>query len=104
MTITTAPAKDVGKHVEHKFDKPKIPYKDQVKGFRMHDDGRELILDRRHIAFAIPLKEAPDTSTVIGLKGSRPIVVATPYAEIVTWWLGKDRPPTPPATSKTNGK
>jgi hypothetical protein len=68
----------------------------------MHDDDRELILDRRHIAFAIPLKEAPDSSTVIGLKGSKPIVVTTPYAEVVKWWLGKDAPPTPPA--KANRK
>jgi hypothetical protein len=80
-----------------RFDKPKIPYREQVRGFRMHDDDRELVLDRRQIAFAIPLKEEPETSTVIGLKGSRPIVVTTPYPDIVKWWLGKDAPPTPPA-------
>jgi hypothetical protein len=50
--------------------------------------------------FAIPMKEAPETSTVIGLKGSKPIVVTTPYPEIVAWWLGKDAPPTPPAKAK----
>ena len=94
-TATTAP-----EHRERRFEQPKVPFKDQIKGFRMHDDDRELILDRRHVAFAIPLKEAPETSTVIGLKGSRPIVVTTPYAEIVKWWLGKDAPPTPPAKAK----
>jgi hypothetical protein len=90
-STTTAPKP------ERRYDRPKVPYKDQLKGFRMHDDDRELILDRRHVAFAIPMKEAPDTSTVVGLKLSRPIVVATPYPEIVKWWLGKDAPPTPPA-------
>ena len=65
----------------------------------MHDDDRELILDRRHIAFAIPLMEEPDTSTIVGLKGSKPIVVRTSYVEIVRWWLGKDAPPTPPASA-----
>jgi hypothetical protein len=96
--ITTTPARVT----ERRSDKSKIPYREQVRGFRMHDDDRELILDRRQIAFAVPLKEEPATSTVIGLKGSRPIVVTTPYADIVKWWLGKDTPPTPPA--KANGK
>src|SRR5262245_30421341 len=90
-TATTAPA-DAGK---------RIPYREQIRGFRMHEDDRELILDRRQIAFAIPMKESPQTSTVIGLKGSKPIVVTTSYREVVSWWLGKDAPPVPPAK---NGK
>jgi hypothetical protein len=100
MTTTATPADATTER--RRSDRPKFPYREQVRGFRMHDDDRELILDRRQIAFAIPLKEAPDTSTVIGLKGARPIVVTTPYTEIVKWWLGKDEPPVPPA--KANGK
>ena len=74
-----------------------MPFKDQVKGFRMQDDDRPVILDRRHIAFAVPLKGAPEAATIVGLKGSRPIVVTTHYAEVAKWWLGKDAPPIPPA-------
>jgi hypothetical protein len=99
MTTTTAPPNGV---LEKRSGKPKIPYKEQIRGFRMRDDDRELILDRRQIAFAIPLKEEPAGATVIGLKASKPIVVATPYSDIVEWWLGKDAPPTPPARANAN--
>lgn len=99
MTTATAALKGT---VDMRSAKPKIPYKEQIRGFRMHDDDREFILDRRQIAFAIPFKQEPARATVIGLKASKPIVVATPYSEIVQWWLGKDAPPTPPARANGN--
>jgi hypothetical protein len=100
--MTTTPTDATTERRERRSDRPKIPYREQVRGFRMHDDDRELILDRRHIAFATPYREEPEISTVLGLKGSKPVVVRTAYAEIVKWWLGKDAPPVPPA--KVNGK
>jgi hypothetical protein len=36
ISITTAPERR-----ERRFDKPKLPYREQVRGFRMHDDNRE---------------------------------------------------------------
>lgn len=79
---------------ERRFDRPKVPFRDQVKSLRMFDDGREIVLDRRSIAFAVACKDAPTEGTIIGLKlmGAKPIVVRAPFEDIRRWWLGNDVP------------
>jgi hypothetical protein len=76
------------------YDKPRVPFRDQVKSLRMFDDGREIVLDRRSIAFVVAAKDAPNDGTIIGLKlmGAKPIVVRAPYEEIRKWWPGSDVP------------
>lgn len=84
------------------FDKPKIPYREQIRAFRLVAGDRQLVLDKRVIAFACQELKAPEAHTVIGLKvrGAAPIVVRASCDEVLDWWLGKDRPPTPPSAPK----
>ena len=75
-----------------RFDRPRIPFHQQVRSLRMFDDGREIVLDRRCIAFLSAHKEAPERATVVGIRlpGARPVVVTTPLAELKDWWLGSE--------------
>ncbi len=94
MTETTAPpAKPLERKLERRDDtRPRVPFREQVKSMRMLDDGREIVVDRRVIAFLTPLKEAPETGTVIAFKlaGAKPVVVRTPFAELKRRWPGPD--------------
>jgi hypothetical protein len=111
MTTMTTTDSTIIKPERRTFDKPKIPYREQIRAFRLVAGDRELVLDKRTIAFACQEIKEPATHTVIGLKvrGAAPIVVCAPCDEVLDWWLGKDRPPTPPPAPKgeapaTNGK
>jgi hypothetical protein len=85
-------------------DKPKVPYREQIKAFRLVAGDREIVLDKRSIAFACQELKDPEAHTVIGLKirGAAPIVVRAPCDDVLDWWLGKDRPPTPPVALNVN--
>lgn len=99
MTSTTSTAA-ADQPIEHRrFERrddtrPRIPFRDHVKSFRMFDDGREIVIDRRVIAFATPHREQPDTGSVIGFRasGAKPVVVRAPFAEVKLFWLGPDAP------------
>jgi hypothetical protein len=73
-----------------RFDKPRVPFREQIRSLRMLDDNREIVLDRRCIAFLCAHKEAPDRATVVGIRlpGAKPVVVQTSIAELKQWWLG----------------
>jgi hypothetical protein len=85
--------------------KPRVPTNDHLKGFRLRNGDRPIILDRKAVSFVCPEVDHPE-QTVIGMKllGTRPMVVMTPFDEVVTWWLGEDAPPIPPPTPKANGR
>jgi hypothetical protein len=60
-----------------------------VQSFHM-PDGREIVIDRRAIAFCCQCKESPEAQTVIAFKAGRasPCPVTVPIAEVKSWWLG----------------
>ena len=88
MTETSTTVRPSGR----RFDKPRVPFREQVRSLRMLEDNREVVIDRRVIAFLCAFKEAPDKATVMGIRlpGARPIVVQTPIEELKRWWLGPE--------------
>lgn len=52
-------------------------------------DGRPILLVRHAVLFAVPAKEAPDTQTLVSIKGGRPVPLAIPYADFKAWWEAK---------------
>ena len=85
--------------VERRFERRddnrlRVPFREQIRSLRMFDDGREIVIDRRCVAFAVACKDAPQEGTVIAFKlaGAKPVVVRAPFAEVKRWWLGPDAP------------
>jgi hypothetical protein len=75
-------------------DRPHVPFRDHVRSFTLLGGGRELVIDRRFIAFLVPDKNNPATTTVIGLRSfsAKPIPVEAPFEEIKRWWMWSGEP------------
>jgi hypothetical protein len=93
IDMATTATSSSARRVDRRDDsRPRIPFRDQVRSLTMLDGSREITIDRRCIGFLCPVKDAPDTATVVGLRlaGAKPVPVRTPYAELKKWWLGLD--------------
>jgi hypothetical protein len=61
-----------------------------VRSFTM-PDGREIVIDKRSIAFATPHKEAPATQTIVAVGAPvRAVPVVAPLTAVLDWWLAKN--------------
>jgi hypothetical protein len=68
--------------------KPWVPHTVHLREFRL-PDGRPLLIDRRGVAFLVPVQGSPD-KVIIGLKvhGAKPCPVMATYDDVKAWWYG----------------
>ena len=61
----------------------------QAREFNL-TDGRPITIVRHAVQFFAPLKDAPDTATIVSVKGGKSAVpLAISYAEFKAWWMAK---------------
>jgi hypothetical protein len=51
-------------------------------------DGRPILIVNHCVQFCCPAKDAPETQTLVSVKGGKPVPLKIPYAEFKAWLMG----------------
>ena len=65
------------------------PHYAEGREFRFANSDRPIVIVKHAVNFFCPVKEAPDTQTLVSVKGGKPVPLAISYAEFKAWWEAK---------------